>query len=50
MFKSLKRKLDQWKRIERTDIDKKYIKKVKSRKTDYLGNDDGTTGQPSEKT
>lgn len=48
MFKSLKRKLDQWMRTEEIDIDKN-IYKINARKIDYSENDDGTTGQPSEK-
>lgn len=41
MFKNLKRKLDQWKRIEITNREK-Y--KVSAGKIDYSGNGDGTTG------
>lgn len=48
MFKSLKRKLNQWMRTERIDIDKS-IYKINARKINCSENDDGITGQPSEK-
>lgn len=42
MFKSLKCKLDQWKRTERKERQKIY--KINARKIDYLVNDNGTSG------
>lgn len=46
-FKSLKRKQDQWKKIERSDIEK--IHKINARKIDHLVNGDGIAGLLSEK-